>query len=93
MLGVFIYPLIVDRGLKAIPAIRTSIAAALAHFGGVLGLMLIIALISMAAAMLCYVPLFFVLPWTIGAMAVMYRKIFPDVSAMTMPSVESSVEP
>jgi len=77
----FTFPLIVDRGLKAVPAIKTSIHAAIANFGGLLGLILLCALISFVATLLCYIPVFLVMPILIGAVAVAYRKVFPEVHA------------
>jgi uncharacterized membrane protein len=74
----FVYPLIVDRGLKAVPALGTSFRAAWANLGGMVGLMCLMFLISLAATACCYLPAFFVLPWTMGAMAVAYRKVFPE---------------
>ncbi len=78
VLGIFIYPLIVDRRLKAIPAIKASIAAGWAHFGGLFALAALLAMISIVAMMLCYVPVFFVAPLAFSSIAVAYRKIFPS---------------
>lgn len=74
----FAYPLIIDRGLTAVPALKLSCRAAWANFGGLVGLMCLILLISLAATLCCYVPALFVLPLTMGALAVAYRKVFPD---------------
>jgi len=76
----FVYPLIVDRGLKAVPALRTSVRATWANFGGMLGLVCLVFLISMVATACCYVPTFFVLPFNLGALALAYRKVFPEES-------------
>ncbi len=76
----FVYPLIVDRGLKAVPALRTSIRATWANFGGMLGLVCLLYLISIVASACCYVPVFFVLPFNLGALALAYRKVFPENS-------------
>ena len=67
-----------DRGLKAVPALKTSFKAALANFGGVLGLVLLTTLIGFLAACCCYLPVFLVLPITFGATALAYRKVFPE---------------
>lgn len=75
---IFVYPLIVDRGLKAVPALKTSFKAALANFGGVLGLVLLTTLMGFLAACCCYLPVFLVLPITFGATALAYRKVFPE---------------
>jgi len=81
----FTYPLIVDRGLKAIPAIKTSVRAAIANFGGVLGLVLVCSVVSLLAALLCYLPMFLVMPLIFGAVAIAYRKVFPE-----LPTTEQS---
>jgi uncharacterized membrane protein len=77
----FVYPLMVDRGLEAVPALKTSLKAVRANLGGMLGLVLLISLISLVAACFCYVPVIFVLPITFGAIALAYRKVFPDTIA------------
>lgn len=74
----FTYPLIVDRGMKAIPALTTSVRAGIANFGGLLCLMLLVMGISIAAAVFCYVPVFLVSPITLGAILIAYRRVFPD---------------
>ena len=76
----FVYPLIVDRDLKAVPALRTSLRATWANFGGMLGLVCLLILISTVASACCYVPVFFVLPFNLGALALAYRKVFPENS-------------
>lgn len=73
----FAYPLIVDRGLGGWEAVTTSARAVWANLGGVLGLVLLQSLLSLAGVMACYVGVFFVMPVVIGATAVAYRKIFP----------------
>lgn len=75
----FTYPLIVDRRLKAIPAIKASLRASKANFGGVLGLVLLNALIGLLAALCCCVPVLFVLPICLGSQVVAYRKVFPAI--------------
>jgi uncharacterized membrane protein len=76
----FAYPLIVDRDLKAVPALTTSFRAAWANLGGMLGLVGLLFVISLAASLCCYVPVFFFMPFAFGTMAVAYRKVFPDQS-------------
>lgn len=74
----FVYPLIVDRGLKAVPALKTSFRAVMANLGGMLGLVFLSSAIGLLAACCCYLPVFFVLPITFGATTLAYRKVFPD---------------
>jgi uncharacterized membrane protein len=74
----FVYPLIVDRGLKAIPALRVSACGAWANLGGMVALTLLLALIGTVAALFFYFPVFLVMPISFGAMVTAYRKIFPE---------------
>jgi hypothetical protein len=76
----FAYPLILDRGMKAWPAVCTSCRAAWANFGGMLGLMCLLMLISVVASLCCYVPALLFMPFYMGALAVAYRKVFPETS-------------
>jgi hypothetical protein len=78
-LFIFVYPLIVDRKLKAIPALKTSATAAWGNLWGVLGLLGITSLIATFASFLCIIPVFFVTPWLLGAIGIGYRRIFPEM--------------
>lgn len=77
----FAYPLILDRGMKAWPAVCTSSRAAWANFGGMLGLMCLLMLISVVATMCCYVPALLFMPFYMGSLALAYRKVFPETPA------------
>lgn len=77
---IFTFPLIVDRKLSGVDAVKTSVKAALANFGGVCGLVLLNALVSFAGVLLCYVGALFVLPITMTAHAIAYRRVFPESS-------------
>ncbi|HKZ02456.1 MAG TPA: hypothetical protein VJ180_09470 [Pyrinomonadaceae bacterium] len=72
----FTYPLIVDRGLSGIDAVKLSSKAALANFWRLLGLLLLQTLLGTVGALFCYVGAFFVLPITFGALAVAYENVF-----------------
>lgn len=76
VLFTFSYPLIVDRGVKGVDAAKLSAKAAMANFGGVLGLIFLNAGIGFVGALGCYVGLFFVLPVTFGALAIAYEQVF-----------------
>ncbi len=84
-LCLFIYPLIVDRKLKAIPAMKTSAAAAWANLGGVLGLLGLTSLIATVASLFCVIPIFFVAPWCFGAIGIAYRRVFPEIPTEAAP--------
>lgn len=74
----FVYPLIVERELKAVPAVKASWAGVKKNFGGVLKLILAYALISLFLAFcLCYIPVFLFVPLSFGAVFLAYRAIFP----------------
>jgi hypothetical protein len=77
ILFLFTFPLIADRKLRGWEAVQVSIKTGLANFGGVLGLVLLNALISLVGLMLCYVGAFFVMPITFAALAMAYRQVFP----------------
>ena len=79
MVGViiaFAYPLIVDRKLSAIQAIKTSLRASMANFWRLVGLLLLNALLGMVGALFCYVGAFFIMPVTMAANAMAYRQVF-----------------
>lgn len=78
-LFIFVFPLIVDRKLNAIEALKTSGAAAWANLWGVLGILGLTSLIATIASLLCIVPIFFVAPWCIGAIGIAYRRVFPEI--------------
>jgi hypothetical protein len=73
---IFAYPLIVDRRLKGIEAVKLSIRAGLANFWRVLGLLLLLGLMTFAGVICCYVGAIFVMPITYAALAVAYEQVF-----------------
>jgi hypothetical protein len=78
---VFSYPLIVDRKLSGFTAVKTSVKAALGNLSGVLGLLLLSMAMGIIGALCCYVGAFLIMPINFAAMAVAYRKVFPDQTA------------
>lgn len=84
-LFLFVYPLIVDRKLKAVSALKTSAAAAWANLWGVLGLLGLTSLIATIATLFCFIPVFFVTPWIFGAAGIAYRRVFPEISTDAPP--------
>jgi hypothetical protein len=72
----FAYPLIVDRKLQALDAVKWSFKAAFANFWGLLLLMLLTGLMLACGVLLCYVGMFLVFPIQYGAIAVAYEKVF-----------------
>jgi hypothetical protein len=76
----FAFPLIADRNLSGLDAVKLSIKAGKANFGGMLGLILINVGLGILGVLCCYVGAFLVAPITLGSYAVAYRKVFPETS-------------
>lgn len=76
VLFAFTYPLLVDRHLKGIDAVRLSAKAALANFWPLLGLLLLTTLLGICGILLCYVGMFLVFPVTFAAMSMAYEQVF-----------------
>lgn len=74
----FSFPLIADRGLNGVDAVKLSIKAARANLGGIIGLVLFNFLLGFAGALACYVGAFLVMPISFAANAVAYRRVFPE---------------
>jgi len=72
----FSYPLIIDRKMSGLDAVKLSAKAALANFWPLLGLLLLNGLIGFAGVLLCYVGVFLALPVTFAAIAVAYKQVF-----------------
>jgi hypothetical protein len=72
----FVYPLIVDRGLSGIDAVKLSFRAALPNFWRLLGLFLLNALLGLGGALLCFVGIVLVYPVAFAAVAVAYEQVF-----------------
>ena len=76
VLFTFSYPLIVDRKLSGMDAVRTSAKAAIANFWPLLGLLLITGLLGFVGVLLCYVGIFLVFPVTFAATSMAYEQVF-----------------
>lgn len=81
----FSFPLIADRNMSGLDAVKLSIKAGKANFGGVLGLLLLNFGLGILGAFACYVGAFLIMPITFAGNAVAYRRVFPDVT-QTYPS-------
>lgn len=73
---VFSYPLIVDRKLQALDAVKLSFKAAMANFWRLLGMMLLTSLLSIVGVLACYVGAFLVMPIGYAAIAKAYEQVF-----------------
>lgn len=83
----FAYPLIVDRRLGGFDAVKLSTKAAMANFGGLLGMVLLTSLLTFAGVLLCYVGAFLVMPISFGAIAVAYERVFGLSSGTGQPDL------
>jgi len=77
----FPYALIVDRKMAGLDAVKTSIKAGTANFGGIFVLLLLNFLLVFAGVMVCYVGAVFTMPISWASYATAYRKIFGDPPA------------
>lgn len=73
----FSYPLIVDRRMKGVASVKLSAKASWENLRGVASLMVATTLLSLLSSALCYVGAVLVMPLTLAAWAVAYRKVFP----------------
>jgi uncharacterized membrane protein len=76
----FAYPLVADRKLSGLDAVKLSIKAGKANFGGVVGLLVLNALLGFAGVLLCFVGAYLYLPIAFASQAVAYRRVFPETS-------------
>ena len=74
----FVYPLIVDRKLSAVQAIKTSARAARANLGGIMSLVLLNAVLGILGTLACCVGAIFLAPVSFATVAVAYRQVFPE---------------
>ena len=77
-LFIFSYPLIVDRRLSGVNAVKTSARAIFANLGGAFGLLFLNVLLGIVGLLFCYIGAFFVMPVGLAAWTVAYRKVFPE---------------
>lgn len=75
----FAFPLVADRKMSGLEAVKLSMKAGRANIGGVLGLILLNALFTMLGLLACIVGIYFYLPIAIASQAVAYRRVFPDI--------------
>jgi len=76
----FAYPLVVDRKLSGLDAVKLSFKAGKANFGGVLGLLLLNALFGFIGVLCCIIGVYFWLPVSFAAISVAYRRVFPETT-------------
>ena len=74
---IFSFPLIADRGLNGLEAVKLSARAVWANRGGVAGLFGVGILVAVAGYAALCIGIYLALPVLMTAMAVGYRKVFP----------------
>ncbi len=72
----FVFQLIADRKVTGPQALSLSFKALKANFVGCAALVFVMAILSVVATMACYIPVFFLMPISLGALFVAYRDIF-----------------
>lgn len=82
----FAYPLVADRKLSALDAVKLSFRAGKANLGGVLGLMLLNTLFGIIGVLCCIVGVYFYLPVAFASQVVAYRRVFADIGVPRFPS-------
>jgi hypothetical protein len=83
----FAYPLIVDRRLSGLNAVKLSIRAGMANFWQLLGMLLLNGLVSFVGLLFCYVGAFLVLPVTFAAIVTAYEQVFGLADGAVQPNL------
>jgi len=76
VLFTFAYPLIVDRGLSGLDAVKLSVKAGLANFWRLLGMLFLTGLLSSLGVLLCFVGMYLIIPISFAAIATAYEQVF-----------------
>lgn len=72
----FAYPLIVDRRLSGLNAVKLSIRAGFANFWRLLGMLILTGMMTFVGVLFCYVGAFLVMPISFAAIATAYEQVF-----------------
>jgi hypothetical protein len=72
----FAYPLIVDRRLSGLNAVKLSIRAGWANFWRLLAMILLTGLLSSLGIFLCFVGIYLIIPISFAAIAAAYEQVF-----------------
>lgn len=86
-LMIFVYPLIVERNLNGLDAVKLGFRAVLGNFFGVFVLAILETLLILAGMMLFYIGALFVVPVIFAARIVAYRQVFPAPFVQTNPAL------
>ncbi len=72
----FAFQLIADRHMTAMDAVKYSWRGSMKNLMGIVWHLFVMGLVTYAAALACYIPVFFLFPISIGSMFVLYRDIY-----------------
>src|SRR6185503_1715732 len=86
-LVLFTYPLIVDKRVRGLDALKLSLRAASANVWGLVGLSVITTAMGIAGVLCCYVGAFLVMPVSFGAFTAAYVRVFGLSEAVLPASV------
>jgi len=81
----FAFPLIADRKLSGLEAVKLSFRAGKANLGGIIGLILLNGLLGFVGVLCCIIGVYFYIPIAFASQVVAYRRVFPDIG-QTFPS-------
>ena len=75
----FAFPLIADRKLSGLDAVKLSFRAGKANIGGIIGLILLNGLLGFVGLLCCIIGVYFYIPIAFASQVVAYRRVFPDL--------------
>jgi len=81
----FTFPLMVDRNLGAVEAMKTSAKAVWRNLGGIAGFYGVAFILSLVGVVTCGLGTYFVIPIIMAGTTVAYRKIFPKQNEFGQP--------
>ncbi len=74
----FAFPLIIDKNMSAIQAVKTSAKAVWQNLSGVVGVIAVQFGLSILGMLTCGIGMYFLMPIMLAGFAVAYRKVFPS---------------
>lgn len=75
---IFAFPLIVDKNMSAVQAVKTSAKAVWQNLSGVVGLIAVQFGLTILGMLTCGIGIYFLMPIMLAGFAVAYRKVFPS---------------
>jgi hypothetical protein len=85
---VFIFPLIVNRRMKGLDAVKLSWKAAKQNLGAIATIIIVNSILSLLGSCACYVPAILLMPLTLASIFFLYHEAFefPDEKAKMNPA-------